>query len=92
MQLPTVGIANNLAMVAASSAATAVATSSNAAGQEEGAAAAAAGTSSQAEDAMTIASNQKGLPIQMMITPGVSVGGGELGVPAEKPSARTCIS
>ncbi|XP_017842299.2 potassium voltage-gated channel protein Shab isoform X4 [Drosophila busckii] len=54
------GVANNLALVAASSAATAVATSSSAAGATE----------APAEDAMTLASNQKGLPIQMMITPG----------------------
>ncbi|XP_034483861.1 potassium voltage-gated channel protein Shab [Drosophila innubila] len=68
-QLPVGGVANNLAMVAASSAATAVATSSGAGQENEGGAGAAAG-SGQADDAMTVASNQKGLPIQMMITPG----------------------
>ncbi|XP_033238038.1 potassium voltage-gated channel protein Shab isoform X4 [Drosophila pseudoobscura] len=61
------GVANNLAMVAASSAATAVATATAPGGGSppEGGAQAAA-----AEDDQTIASNQKGLPIQMMITPG----------------------
>ncbi|KRF97786.1 uncharacterized protein Dwil_GK16572, isoform B [Drosophila willistoni] len=59
-------MANNLAIVAASNAATAVATTGSNSAQEE----AAGEEEGQAEDAMTIASNQKGLPIQMMITPG----------------------
>ncbi|XP_017862069.1 PREDICTED: potassium voltage-gated channel protein Shab isoform X7 [Drosophila arizonae] len=67
-QMPAGGVANNLAMVAASSAATAVATSGSA-GQENGEAGAAA-ASAKGEDDMSLASNQKGLPIQMMITPG----------------------
>ncbi|EDW19652.2 uncharacterized protein Dmoj_GI11404, isoform H [Drosophila mojavensis] len=68
-QMPAGGVANNLAMVAASSAATAVATSGSA-GQENGEAGAAA-ASTKGEDDTSLASNQKGLPIQMMITPGI---------------------
>ncbi|XP_030242425.1 potassium voltage-gated channel protein Shab isoform X14 [Drosophila navojoa] len=67
-QMPAGGVANNLAMVAASSAATAVATSGSA--EQENGEAGAAAVSTQGEDDMTLASNQKGLPIQMMITPG----------------------
>jgi len=71
------GVANNLAMVAASSAATAVATATNTTNTSNTAQGSEGAEGGGGEDGGGVdddnLSQAKGLPIQMMITPGVSL-------------------